>query len=276
MKTNGHPPKTDRPEPHAMWHSLTYYVAENPWYLVALAGIVAAGFLLALRVTQDGRYLTRALVALGVAGVLIAVDQLWVTEAERVGSVVYQLGRAMARSDGDATLALMDEHVTFSMRSNIFGEELELGSVVELLGKVKFDFIRISRLVATAGEQTHRGQAEFKVMAAGTIDQGSSPRPFAGYSEWSLGFRRIASGAWKINRITSVELPQYTMLPIIRVRIPQTATQPAKVEPIAAPPLSRPFRLRIPRLDGGEREAVPTPSPLPLPGVEPGRGRRDH
>ena len=225
-----------------MWHSLTYYVAENPWYLAAPAALVAAGFLLAARVTQDGRHFVRAMVALGLATALVVVDLLWVTEAERVARVVRALGDAVARSDADAALALMDEHVTFSMRSNIYGEELVLSSVAELLGKVQFDFVRVSRLVATAGEQTHRGQAEFKVMASGSIEQGSAMRPFAGYSEWSLGFRRAASGAWKINRITSVELPQYTMLPIIKVKIPETATQPATVEPVAPPPPSAGFR----------------------------------
>ncbi len=87
------------------------------------------------------------------AAALIVVDQLWVTEAERVEGVVRALGRAVARSDGPAALALMDEHVTFSMRSNIFGEELVLASVAELLRQVKFDFVRISRLVATAGRR---------------------------------------------------------------------------------------------------------------------------
>jgi hypothetical protein len=231
-----------------MWQSLTYYVAENPWYLVAIIGVAAAGFLLAARVTQDGRHFVRAMVALGVAAVLIVVDQLWVTEAERVEGAVRALARAVARSDGPAALALMDEHVTFSMRSNTFGEELVLSSVAELLHQVKFDFVRVSRLMATAGAQTHRGQAEFKVTAAGSIEQGSSMRAFAGYSEWSLGFRKVASGEWKINRVTAVELPQYTMLPTIKVKIPPTATQPATVEPVAPPqpppPMLRRGRIR--------------------------------
>ncbi len=141
-----------------MWQSLTYYVAENPWYLVAVIGVIAAGFLLAARVTADGRHFARGMVALGVAAVLILVDQLWVTEAERVAGVVRELARAVARSDGPAALALMDDHVTFSMRSNIFGEELVLDSVAELLRQVKFDFVRISRLAATAGRRRTGGR----------------------------------------------------------------------------------------------------------------------
>ncbi len=232
-----------------MGHALTYYVAENPWYLVAILVLIAAGFLLTLRVTQDGRYLVRALVALGVAGVLIAVDALWVTEAERVESVIRELAAAVARSDGEATLALMDAHVTFSIRSNTYGEELDLASFAELLGQVQFDFVRVSRLTATAGAQTHRGQAEFKVTASGSIRQGTALRNFMGNSEWSIGLRRLGSGAWKINRITAVELPQYTMLPTLKVKLPPTspAAEPA-FQPVSPPP---PVRRGFERSRGG-------------------------
>lgn len=220
-----------------MGHSLTYYVAENPWYLVAILGFVAAAFLITLRATQDGRYLVRALVALGLAGALIVVDQVWVTEAERVERVIRDLADAVARSDGDATMALMDQHVAFSIRSNTLGEELDLPSFAELLGQVQFDFVRVSRLTATAGAQTGRGQAEFKVTASGAIRQGGSLRNFMGNSEWSIGLRRLPSGAWKINRITAVELPQYTMLPTLKVKLPQVSPgEPPPSRPVTPPP----------------------------------------
>lgn len=222
-----------------MGHSLTYYVAENPWYLVAALGLVAAGFLVALRATQDGRHLVRALVTLGVAGALLVVDQIWVTDAERVEWVVRELADAVTRSDGEAALALMDDHVTFGMRSVTFGEELVLSSIADLLREVRFDLLRVSRLVATAGSQTHRGQAEFKVTVAGTFQQGMVSRNFAGNSEWSLGFRRDRSGAWKINRITAVELPQYTMVPILKYRVPESSTQPPADVPVSPPPMRR-------------------------------------
>ena len=222
-----------------MGHTLTYYLAENPWYLVSVLGLVAAGFLVALRNTQDGRYLVRALVVMGAAGALLVVEQLWVTDAERVEWVVRELADAVARSDGEAALALMDDHVIFGMRSVTYGDELVLSSVADLLREVRFDLFRVSRLVATAGAQTHRGQAEFKVTAAGTFQQGMLAPTFAGNSEWSLGFRRDRSGAWKINRITAVELPQYTMVPILKYRVPPSATRPQSNEPVSPPPMRR-------------------------------------
>jgi hypothetical protein len=238
-----------------MGHPPVYYIAENPWYLVVILVLIAAGCLLALRATQDGRYLVRAMIALGLAAILIVVDALWVTEAERVAGVVRALASAVERSDGAGALALMDEHVTFSMRSNTYGEELVLDSIAALLREVQFDFVRVSRLMTTAGEQTHRGQAEFKVTVAGTIQQGMTPRNFAGYSEWSLGFRRLADGAWKINRITAVELPQYTMIPTLKYKVPQSASQPPAVEPVSPVP--------------------PPEMPRPRRGLGPGRIRRE-
>jgi hypothetical protein len=233
-----------------MGHSLTYYVAENPWYLVAILGVVAAGFLITLRATQDGRYLVRALVALGLAGALIVVDQVWVTEAERVERVIRDLADAIARSDGQVMMDLMDQHVVFGIRSNIHGEELDLGSFAELLSQVQFDFVRVSRLTATAGAQTRRGQAEFKVTASGAIRQGGVLRNFLGNSEWSIGLRRISSGAWKINRITAVELPQYTMLPTLKVKLPKASPgEPAPLQPVT-PPAPAPMRRGFGRTRG--------------------------
>lgn len=223
-----------------MGHSPTYYLAEDPWYLVGALGLVAAGFLIAMRVRQDGRDLVRALVAIAAAAGVLVVEQLWVTDAERVEWVARDLAEAVARSDADAALALMDEHVTFSMRSNTVGEELDLATIAPMLRGVRFDFVRLSRMETTAGGQTHRGQAEFRATAAGTVEIGmmGGARGFAGNSVWSLGFRRTADGAWKINRITAVELPQYTMLPTLRVKNrPDPATTTSElVSPPPPPP----------------------------------------
>jgi hypothetical protein len=218
-----------------MGHSPTYYVAENPWYLVAILGLFAAASLIALRATQDGRYLARALVALGLAALLIVVEWVWVTEAERVERVIRDLADAVARSDGEAAVGLMDDHVVFGIRSDIRGEELDLRSVIDQLAQVQFDFVRISRLNTSAGAQTHRGQAEFKVTASGSIRQGGVMLNFLGNSEWSIGLRRLPSGEWKINRITAVELPQYTMLPSIKVKLPQAVPGETPREQPATP-----------------------------------------
>ena len=213
-------------------------MAENPWYLVAILGLTGAGFLIAAE-GHAGRALSRPgpRGGTGLATLVIVVDLVWVTEAERVERVIKDLADAVARSDGDATMALMDDHVVFGIRSNIHGEELDLGSFAELLHQVQFDFVRISRLTTTAGARTHRGQAEFKATASGSIRQGGTLRNFLGNSEWSIGLRKLPTGQWKINRITAVELPQYTMLPTLKVKLPQAVPgEPPPLQPATPPP----------------------------------------
>jgi ketosteroid isomerase-like protein len=189
---------------------VTYYLAENAWPLVAVFGLIGVGFLVALRVTQNGRYLVRALIALGLAAVALIVEQVWVTDAERIEAVVRELADAVRRSDADAALALMGDHVAFGIRNQSISDDLDLNLIRGVLRDVKFDWLYLSRLSASAGKQTHMGQAEFKVNAGGTY-QGSNN--FVGLSEWSLGFHRTPDGAWKITRITATKLPLYAMLP---------------------------------------------------------------
>jgi ketosteroid isomerase-like protein len=197
-----------------MWRSLQYYVAENPWYLVGGLALIGGVFLIALRVTQDGKNLMRALIALGLAGLVLVVEQFWVTEAERIEWVVKDLADAIAHSDGDRVLSLMDEHVTFSMRSNTVGEELDLDFVRKVLGDIDFDWVHVSRLTTSAGEQTHRGTADFRVNVSGTYRQTLGTRSFLGPADWSFGFRRTPAGQWKITRIAVVSLPPYVAIPL--------------------------------------------------------------
>jgi hypothetical protein len=206
---NGH-----APEPVSMW----YFLAENPWYLAGAFGLVAVGFLIALKVTQNGRNLVRALIALGLAATVLVVEQFLVTDNERIEWQVKALIAALADSDATRMKALMDEHVIFSMRNATLGDELDLAWLTDRLKDLKFDWIHLSRLSTSAGDQTRRGSAEFKVGAAGTYTMGGIGHNFAGNSEWSLGFRKLPDGTWKISRITAQVFPQYVTLPMIQYR----------------------------------------------------------
>lgn len=137
-----------------MW----YYVAENPWYLAGTFGLAAAGFLVALKLTQDGRNLTRALIALGLAAVVLVVEQWIVTDAERVEWAVKDLVRALSENDTTRVISLMDDRVTFSMRDKI-ADELDHAWFARELNDLTFDWLHLSRLTTSAGQQTHRGSA---------------------------------------------------------------------------------------------------------------------
>src|SRR4051794_38073107 len=78
-----------------------YYLAEDPTYLAGGLGLLAAAFLVALRVTQQGKYLIWAGVAGGLALAALAVEKAWVTDNERIEDTVYGLADAVRASDGD-------------------------------------------------------------------------------------------------------------------------------------------------------------------------------
>jgi ketosteroid isomerase-like protein len=217
-----------------MWRSMQYYVAENPWYLVGGLALIGGVFLIALRVTQDGKNLIRALIALGLAALVFVVEQVWVTDAERIEWVVKELAGAVANSDGDRVLSLMDDHVTFSMRSNTVGEELDLDFVRKVLGDIDFDWVHVSRLTTSAGEQTHRGSADFRVNVSGTYRQTLGSRPFLGPSDWSFGFRRTPTGQWKVTRIAVVSVPPYVAIPL-KFKPRKDPTSAPVTEPDPAP-----------------------------------------
>ncbi len=93
-----------------------YYLIEDPSYLLIGLGVAALGCLLALRVTQQGKFLIWAGVLAAVAGLVFVADQYWVTDAERVEGVVYDLARAVEASDSDRIKSHMDERVSIGMR----------------------------------------------------------------------------------------------------------------------------------------------------------------
>ncbi len=197
---------------------MLYYVAENPWYLAGVFGLLSVSFLIALRVTQDGKFLIRALIALGLAAIVLVVEQLWVTDNERIEWVVKDLVSALSRSDADKMIGLMDQHVTFSLRSSMQGDELDTDFFRSTLQNAKFDWVHLSKLTTNAGVQSQRGSAEFKISATGTYLMGGTQHNFAGNSQWSLGFRKAPNEGWKITRITAVVLPPYVILPMVKFR----------------------------------------------------------
>src|SRR5262245_34956515 len=79
-------------------------LSEDPWPLVWVCAFVAVFALAATRFTGRGKYLWVALVAVALAAVLLAIDAFWVTDRERIESVVHEIASAVRRSDADATL----------------------------------------------------------------------------------------------------------------------------------------------------------------------------
>ncbi len=186
-----------------------HYLVEDPSYVLAALGIATVACLVALRVSQQGKFLIRAgsLAALAVA--IFAVEQFWVTDAERVEAVVYGLAKAVEASDVDRVTEFLADDVTFGMGGRTVDGSFPLRLALPMLRHTQFDFVRVSQLSAGVGDQSRRGSAEFKVMASGTFQEGGGRTPLPPIAtEWSLGFREVAPGRWKVNRVNAIRLPR--------------------------------------------------------------------
>jgi hypothetical protein len=186
-----------------------HYVAEDPWPVFFVCLCTALGALVALRGTQQGRFLVIACSALLVGALFWIVEYVWVTDAERVEQVVYDLAEAVKKADAPTVLAKLTPECTFS-RGEVKQAEGKLleNLISRALSTTRFDSLTISKLRTNVGKQTRLGQANFRVFASGTTEFALVPTPFAAtLTEWSLGLEETSQGVWKINRITATRVP---------------------------------------------------------------------
>jgi hypothetical protein len=77
------------------------------------------------------------------------------------------------------------------------------------LANAAFDFVHVQDLQTSAGRQTRRGKAEFRVYAKGTLRTSMATYNVGtANSTWSLGFQETKPGVWKVNRITPVSVSE--------------------------------------------------------------------
>jgi hypothetical protein len=185
------------------------YLSEDSTLLAGLLLLVAGGFMVALRVTQQGKYMIRALFAAGLAAAVVLVEWLWVTDTERIEQVVYGLRDAVANSDVERVLSCMAPDVQYVRGDTSLDDEATRGFIRDTLGRARFDIVRISGLETTAAEQSRRGTAQFHVFAKGTMDTSMATVTIGSADTlWSLGLRETQPGVWKVNRITPMQLPR--------------------------------------------------------------------
>jgi hypothetical protein len=185
------------------------YLSEDPTLLAGGLLLLGGAFLIALRVTQQGKYLIRAGVALGSALTVVLVEYLWVTDNERIEQVVYDLRSAVLSSDVEGVLAQLAPDVVYSQGGGALPPEATRSLIRINLSHSHFDFIQISELETSFGAQGRRGKAEFRVFAKGTLNAGQGTvTEGTARSYWSLGFQETTPGVWKVNRITPLSIPQ--------------------------------------------------------------------
>ncbi len=185
------------------------YLSEDPTYVVGALAVLAGAFLMALKVTQQGKYLVWVLSTLGLALAVVVIEYVWVTDNERIEAVVYNLKRAVVALDVDGVLRHMTPDVEYVQGRAVLPGEVTQGLIRANLANTTFDFIHIQDLQISAGRQTRRGKAEFRVYAKGTLRTSLAPYNMGtANSTWSLGFQETSPGTWKVNRITPVSVPE--------------------------------------------------------------------
>jgi hypothetical protein len=184
------------------------FLSEDPTYLLSGLGVVAVASLIALRVTQKGKFLIVAGAALALALVVFVVERAWVTQGERIAMVVEDLRRAVEASDVEGVVRHLTPDVQFVQGDRTVGSTLTLAFIRTTLERAGLDFVRVSGLTTAAFPESRRGTAEFRVLAKGSLKTqvGSANIGSAG-SEWSLGFQETSPDVWKVNRITPIRVP---------------------------------------------------------------------
>ncbi len=189
------------------------FLSEDPWYLAGSLALVGLAFLMALKVTQQGKYLFSSLVFLGLAFTVVVIERVWVTDNERIENVVYELRRAVLAADPEGVLAQLTPDVEYVQDGIALPGEATRELIQDNLSHATFDFVHIQDLQISAGRQTRRGKAEFRIYAKGKLHRSEASYPMGtANSTWSLGFQETEPGVWKVNRITPVSMREGAVL----------------------------------------------------------------
>jgi hypothetical protein len=185
------------------------FLSEDPTYLAGFFALVGVAFLMALKVTQQGKHLVWAVTALGLAVAVVVIDRMWVTDNERIERVIYELRQGVLAANPEDVLAQLTPDVEYVHDGVSLSGEATRELIRANLANAAFDFVHVQDLQTSAGRQTRRGKAEFRIYAKGTLQTSSvTYKVGTANSTWSLGFQETAPGVWKVNRITPVSMTE--------------------------------------------------------------------
>jgi hypothetical protein len=221
------------------------FLSEDPTNLVVILALVAVSLLVALRVTQQAKYLFWAIGTLVMLAAVLLIEHFWVTDNERVERVVYDLRNAVLASDVEEVLAHLTPDVEYVQEGvMVLNGESTRALIRANLENSSFDFIHIRDLQTSAGRQTRRGKAEFRIYAKGTLRTALATLNIGtANSTWSLGFQETEPKVWKVNRITPVAVPEGAIVMPSRTAQSRAPGRPGRGETRqGTPPLSAPVR----------------------------------
>ena len=185
------------------------YLSEDPTYLTGSLLLLAGVFLIALRVTQQGKYLIATAMSLVFALVVVIVEWMWVTDNERIEKVVYDVRAAVLKANPDGVLAHLAPNVMYQQGETALTSSATRSLIRTNVSNVHLEFARISELRTSVGQQTRRGIAEFRVFTRGGLKMISNGAAgITATTARSLGFQETQPGVWKIYRISPVSIPR--------------------------------------------------------------------
>ena len=145
------------------------FLSEDPSFLMVVLVLVAGAFLVALKVTQQAKYLLWALGTLGLAAILMVVELLWVTDAERIEQVVFDLRRAVLASDVEGVLAHLTPDVEYGQGGTYLSGEATRELIRANLTNATFDFVHINGLQTSAGRNNATGEGGVSGLCEGHV-----------------------------------------------------------------------------------------------------------
>ncbi len=184
------------------------HLSEDPTYLAGGLLLLGAAFVIALKATQQGKYLIGAATTLVLAVLVVIVEWVWVTENERIEKVVYEVRAAVLKSDADGVLAHLAPNVMYQQGDTAIMSDATRELIRKNVSDVRLEFARITELRTSVGQQTRRGIAEFRIFTRGGLKSWSQVSDgVTTMTAWSLGFQETEPGVWKIYRISPVSIP---------------------------------------------------------------------
>ena len=184
------------------------YLSEDPTYLAGALVVLAGLFVIALKTTQQGKYLLCAVASLVLALGVVVVEWMWVTDRERIEKVVYDVRTAVLNGDADEVLAHLASNVMYQRGETTIAADATRALIRANVSNIHLEFARISELRISVGQQTRKGVAEFRVFTKGNWKTTSSPSEgLTTMTSWSLGFQETEPGVWKITRISAGSIP---------------------------------------------------------------------
>jgi ketosteroid isomerase-like protein len=185
-----------------------YYLTDDPSYVLIALGLAAACCLFALKITQQGKFLIWAGALVALAALVFGFERYWVTDAEQVEGVVYEIARAVQASDVDRIKSHLDDEVTIGKNDRVMDGSIPIKLALALLRQTHFEFVSVGQLTTEVRAQSRRGTAIFKVTASGTFNEGGSEVPMGSLgTQWELTFREASPGVWKVTRIQAISVP---------------------------------------------------------------------